>query len=339
MNPDFLKILKEIRKKEFKPFYLLHGDEPYFIEKLADEIENTALSADQRSFNQNILFGKDITIGALLGYARSFPMMGDKQLLIIKEAQAIAGFENKDNTKLLEQYFQNPQQSTILVICFNDTLDERKAWVKAADNKGVILKSKKFYDDKLPDWIADYCHNLKQKISHKAIQLLIDFVGNDLTRLASEIDKIMLNLKIDEEISANAIEKYVGLSKEYNIFEFQKAIVQRNVLKANNIAIYFAKNQKQNPLPSIVLMLYSFFSKLLLVHATSDKSDKTLAPILGVHPFFVKEYILAARNYPYAKNFEIMHYIKLAELYSKGIDNGSQSEKNILQDLIFKILH
>lgn len=339
MNPIFVGLLKEIRKKHFQPYYLLHGDEGYFIEKIADEIEKNALPADQRSFNQNIFFGKDITVGALISYARSFPMMGDKQLLIIKEAQDVVGFENKDNAKLLEAYFANPQPSTILVICHNEPLDERKVWVKTAEKNGVLFKSKKFYDDKLPDWVSDYCHSQKLKISHKAIQLLIDFVGNDLTRLASEIDKIMLNLKLDEEISAVTIEKFVGLSKEFNVFEFQKAIVQRDVLKANHIAVYFAKNQKQNPLSATVFMLYNFFSKLLLVHASKDKSDKTLAPLLGVHPFFVREYLVASRNYTVAKNFEIINYIKTAELYAKGIEAGSQSEKNVLQDLIFKILH
>jgi DNA polymerase III subunit delta len=339
MNPIFISLLKDIKKKHFLPFYLLHGDEPFFIEQIANEIENTALPVDQRSFNQNIFFGKDLSVGALMGNARSFPMMGDKQVLIIKEAQDIAGLENKDNAKLMEAYFLNPQPSTILVICHNEPLDERKAWVKAAEKSGALFKSKKFYDDKLPDWISDYCHAQKIKISHKAIQLLIDFIGNDLIRMASEIDKITLNLKLEEEISAITIERFVGLSKEFNVFEFQKAIVQRDVLKANHIAIYFAKNQKSNPLIATILNLYSFFSKLLIVHASKDKSDKGLAPLLGVHPYFVREYLVAARNYSLAKNFEIITYIKTAEMRSKGIEAGSLSEKNILQDLVFNILH
>lgn len=339
MNPEYQKILKEIKKGQIAPVYLLHGDEPFYIEKLADEIENSALDVSERSFNQNILFGKDITVGAIISSARGFPMMGEKQVIIVKEAQQIQGFDNKENTKFFEQYFQNPQPSTILVLCFNESIDERKAWVKVLINKGVLFNSKKFYDNKLPDWIVDYCHTNKLKISYKAIQLLIDFIGNDLSRMASEIDKLMLNLKIDEEISAITIEKYVGISKEYNIFEFQKALIQRDVLKANMIVNYFAKNQKQNPLPSTMIMLYGLFCKMLLAHTTADKSDKNLAQILGVNPYFVKEYLLAIRNYSYGKTFEIIHYIKIAEINSKGIDSGSQSEKNILQDLIYKILH
>ncbi len=339
MNPEYQKILKEIKRGQFAPVYLLHGDEPFYIEKIADEIENSALDITERAFNQNILFGKDITVGALISSARGFPMMGDKQVIIVKEAQQIQGFDNKENAKFFEQYFQNPQPSTILVLCFNENIDERKVWVKVLINKGVLFNSKKFYDNKLPDWIVEYCHLNKLKISYKAIQLLIDFIGNDLSRMASEIDKLMLNLKIDEEISAITIEKYVGISKEYNIFEFQKALIQRDVLKANMIVIYFAKNQKQNPLPSTMIMLYGLFCKMLLVHTTSDKSDKNLAQILGVNPYFVKEYLLAIRNYSYTKTFEVIHYIKLAEINSKGIDSGSQSEKNILQDLIYKILH
>jgi DNA polymerase III subunit delta len=339
MNPQYQDIIKNIRKKQLLPVYLLHGDECYYVDKIADEIENNALEPSERSFNQNIVFGKDINIGSLVSSARGFPMMGDRQVIIVKEAQQIAGFENKENTKFLEQYFLNPQQSTILVFCFNDSLDERKAWVKAASSKGLIFGSKKMYDNKLPEWVMEYCHAQKLKISHKAIQLLIDFIGNDLSRIASEIDKLMLNLKLDEEISAITIEKYVGISKEYNVFEFQKALIQRDIFKANNIAIYFSKNQKQNPLPATIIMLYGLFAKLLLIHVTQDKSERNLAAILGVNPYFVKDYITAARNYSYGKTFEIIHYIKLAEIYSKGIETGSQSEKNILQDLIFKILH
>ncbi|MES2797586.1 MAG: DNA polymerase III subunit delta [Bacteroidota bacterium] len=339
MDPQFQTIFKEIKKGKFEPVYLLHGDEPFFIDKIANEIENTALNIAERSFNQNILFGKDITVGALIGYARGFPMMGDRQVIIVKEAQQINGFDNKENAKLLEQYFLNPQASTILVICFYENIDERKGWVKAVAKNGISYKSKKFYDNKLPDWVLEYCHAQKLKISYKAIQLLIDFIGNDLTRMASEIDKLMLNLKINEEISATTIEKYVGISKEYNIFEFQKALIQRDVVKANNIALYFSKNQKQNPLAATIVMLYSLFTKILLVHVTSNKSDNNLAPILGISPYFAKDYVLAGRNYSYPKTFEVIHYIKQAELNSKGIDSGSQTEKNILQELIYKILH
>ncbi len=339
MSAEYQKIIKDIKKKQFAPVYLLHGDEPFYIEKIAEEIENNALEIADRSFNQNIYFGKDIAVGSLIGAARGFPMMGDKQVIIVKEAQQLQGFENKENTKFFEQYFQNPQPSTLLVLCFNEPIDERKTWVKVLSNKGLIFSSKKMYDNKLPEWVVDYCHTQKLKISHKAVQLLIDFIGNDLSRMASEIDKLMVNLKADEEISAITIEKYVGISKEYNIFEFQKAMIQKDVLKANKIANYFAKNQKQNPLPATLIMVYGLFCKLLLAHVSADKSEKNLAQVLGVNPYFVKDYLLAVRNYSFHKTYEIIHYIKIAELHSKGIESGSNDEKSILNELIFKILH
>lgn len=339
MSVEFQKLIKDIKKKQFAPVYLLHGDEPFYIEKLADEIENSALEPADRSFNQNIFFGKDIAVGTLISAARGFPMMGGLQVIIVKEAQQMQGFDNKENAKFFEQYFQNPQPSTLLVLCFNDPIDERKTWVKALVNKGVIFSSKKMYDSKLPEWVVEYCHSNQLKISHKAVQLLIDFIGNDLSRMASEIDKLLVNLKVGEEISAITIEKYVGISKEYNIFEFQKALIQKDVLKANTIANYFAKNQKQNPLPATLILVYGLFCKLLLAHISPDKSEKGLAQVLGVNPYFVKDYLLAIRNYSFAKTYEVIHYIKMAELHSKGIESGSNDEKSILNELIFKILH
>ena len=345
MNPQYLEILKAVKAGKMQPVYLLHGDEAFFIEKIAQCIEDHALPSENRSFNQNIFFGKDLGLGALLNYARSFPMMGGQQLIIVKDAQHITGFgnndkkEEKDNLKVFEQYLLAPQPSTILVLCFNDNLDERKTWVKAAAKTGVLFKSKKFYDDKLPAWVAEYCHSLQRKISPKAIQIMVDYVGNDLSQMAAEIDKICINLKTGEEISAVTIEKYVGISKEYNIFELQKALSRRDVFKTNQIMLYFSKNQKDNPLPVLITTLYVYFSKLLMIHASSDKSEQHLAATIGVNPYFVKDYLQAARTYNYAKVVQIIHYLKNADLYSKGIEAGAQTEKEILMDLAFYILH
>jgi DNA polymerase III subunit delta len=345
MNPQYTELLKQLTAGHWRPIYLLHGDEPFFIDKIADFIEQNALPAESQSFNQSLFFGKDLSVGSLLNYARSFPMMGGQQLIIVKDAQAIKGFgandakDEKDNLKFLEQYFLAPQASTILLLCFADTIDERKTWVKAAAKNGILFKSKKMYDDKLPAWVVDYCHLNNRKISPKAVQILVDHVGNDLNQMAAELDKLSLNLKDNEEINAQTIEKYVGISKEYNVFELQKAIGRRDLLKTNQILLYFAKNQKDNPLPLLIISLYSYFVKLLMMHASRGKTDSELAALIGVNPYFVKDYLQAARHYNYAKVIQIIHQLKLADLQAKGIDSGSKTERDILLDLGFVILH
>ncbi|MES2519138.1 MAG: DNA polymerase III subunit delta [Bacteroidota bacterium] len=333
------EILKDLKKKVYAPLYLLHGDEPFYLDKVSDYIEDNALSAADRSFNQFVFFGKDLTIPALLSHAKRFPMMAERQLILVKEAQGLQGIEQKEMQLALENYTKNPLASTVLVLVFKTAADERKTWVKAFDKAGVMMPSKKLYDSKIPDWILEYCHENGLKISRKAIEMLIENVGNDLKRLASEIDKIMLNLRVDEEINAQVVEKFVGISKEYNYFEFQKALINRDVLKANQIVNFFASNPKDNPLAPIVLLLYNFFSKVLLTHATPDKSERNLAVVLGVNPFFTKDYNLAIRNYNLAKVVQIIHEIKKLDLKSKGVESGSLSDAEALREMTFSILH
>jgi DNA polymerase III subunit delta len=339
MSKNATEVLKDLKKKHFSPLYLLHGDEPFYIDKVADFIEDNALSPGDRSFNQFVFFGKDLTIPALLSHAKRFPMMAERQLILVKEAQQLQGLDQKEMQVALENYTKNPLSSTILVLVFKTAADERKAWVKAFDKAGVMMPSKKLYDNKVPDWILEYCHEAGQKISRKAIEMLCENVGSDLKRLASEIDKIIINLKIGEEINAEAVEKYVGISKEYNYFEFQKAIINKDVLRANQIVNFFAANPKDNPLAPIVILLFNFFSKVLLTHATPDKSERNLASVLGVNPFFTKDYALAVRNYPLAKVVQIIGEIKKLDLKSKGVESGSLSDGDALREMTFKLLH
>jgi DNA polymerase-3 subunit delta len=332
-------VLKELKKKHFAPLYLLHGDEPFFIDKVTDFIEENALPVADRSFNQYILYGKDLTVPSLLSYAKRFPMMSERQLILVKEAQGIQGIEQKEMQAALEAYAKNPLPSTVLVLAFKDSVDERRTWVKAFDQQGILMSSKKMYDNKIPDWIIDYCHESGVKISPKAVQMILENVGNDLKRIASEIDKIIINLKVNEEINASVVERFVGISKEYNYFEFQKSLIQKDVLKANQIVNFFASNPKDNPLAPIILLLFNFFSKVLLAHTTSDKSEKNLAAVLGVNPFFVKDYIQTLRHYSLPKVVQIIHEIKEIELQAKGIDSVSSPDSEKLKELTFKILH
>ncbi|WP_026995362.1 DNA polymerase III subunit delta [Flectobacillus major] len=332
-------VLKELKKKHFAPLYLLHGDEPFFIDKVTDFIEENALPVADRSFNQYILYGKDLTVPSLLSYAKRFPMMSERQLILVKEAQGIQGIEQKEMQAALEAYAKNPLPSTVLVLAFKDSVDERRTWVKAFDQQGILMSSKKMYDNKIPDWIIDYCHESGVKISPKAVQMILENVGNDLKRIASEIDKIIINLKVNEEINASVVERFVGISKEYNYFEFQKSLIQKDVLKANQIVNFFASNPKDNPLAPIILLLFNFFSKVLLAYTTSDKSEKNLAAVLGVNPFFVKDYIQTLRHYSLPKVVQIIHEIKEIELQAKGIDSVSSPDSEKLKELTFKILH
>ena len=333
------EILKSIKKGSIKPLYFLHGEEPFHIEQIADKIQNLAIPLHEKGFNEFVLFGKELTVGALLNYVRRFPMMAERQLVIVKDATQIQGIDLKENQKMLEDYATNPLSSTILVLCFGNAQDERKTWVKAFAKKGVSQNFKKFYDNQLPEFVASYCHGKGVKISMKAIQLLIEHIGNDLKRLTSEIDKVVLNIKLGDGIDADVIQKYVGISKEYNVFELQKALIQRDILKANQIIIYFGNSPKDNPIQPILIILYIFFSKVLLIQASNDKSESAVASLLKVNVFFAKDYLNASRNYSFQKLTQIIHFLKIADLKSKGVETGEEIEVDILKKLIFEILH
>ncbi|CAH0994966.1 putative protein YqeN [Emticicia aquatica] len=333
------EILKSIKKDSIKSLYLLHGEEQFHIEQIVDKIQSLAIPVHEKGFNEFVLFGKELSVGALLNYARRFPMMAEKQLIIVKDANQIQGIDLKENQKLLEDYAINPLLSTILVLCFSNAQDERKTWVKAFGKQGVLQNFKKLYDNQLPEFVASYCHGRGVKISMKAIQLLIEHIGNDLKRLTGELEKVILNVKLGDGIDADVIQKYVGISKEYNVFELQKALIQRDVLKANQIIIFFGNNPRDNPIQPILIILYNFFSKVLMIHGAEDKSDAGIAALLKVNSFFAKDYSMAARNYSLAKLAFVIHCIKIADLKSKGVETGEEKESDILKKLIFEILH
>ncbi|MFN4147297.1 MAG: DNA polymerase III subunit delta [Runella sp.] len=343
--------IKELRQKKIQSSYLIHGDEPYYIDLLAEMLEKVVVPEAEKGFNQFVLYGKDIDIPTVLNHARRFPFMADRQLVLVKEAQQISGLvakEKEENGKekdkekkgsYFEQYLLNPPATTVLALCFHGHFDARKSLYKTFDKYGVVVHCKKMYDNKLPDWVGEYARGRGAKISIKAIQMLVEYIGNDLKRLASEIDKILLNLTASEEITAAVVEKYVGISKEYNVFELQKALVMRDVVKANQIAYYLAANPKENPLPQVLIILYNFFSKVLLVHGSDTKSEGHLASVLGVNPFFVKDYLSAARQYSVRHLANAISALRRADNASKGIEVGTTSEKAILQELVFSILH
>jgi DNA polymerase-3 subunit delta len=332
-------VLKEIKAKIYKPVYFLYGDEPYYIDIIAEKLENQVVPESEKGFNQFVIYGKDSDVAGVLSYARRFPFMAERQLILVKDANKLGGIEQKEQLARLEDYAQNPLSSTVLVLCFQGNADERKSYIKAFSAHGSVVQSKKLYDNKLPEWVSAYCKGEGVKISPKAVQMMVDNIGNDLKRLTNEVKKMMVNLTIDQGIDADAVERFVGISKEYNVFEFQKSLIMRDVVKANRIVSHFAANAKDNPLAPMLIILFGFYAKLLLAHASPDKSERGLASELGINPYFVKDYLTAMRNYPLPKVPQVIHYLRECDARLKGIDGVSYQEGELLRELVFKIVH
>lgn len=334
------KVLQELKNNQYSPVYFLQGEEPYYIDLISDYIEKNCLTESEKGFNQTILYGKDAPMNVILNNARRFPMMSERQVVIVKEAQDIPDLGKETGEKMLEAYLSNPLPSTVLVLCHKyKTLDGRKALGKSIDKKAILVTTKKMYDNQLPDWIESYFRQKNFKINPRAASIIAESIGNDLSRLTNEADKLLINVKPGTEIGEELIEKYIGISKDYNVFELQKAIIQRDVVKANRIINYFEANPKNNPIIPIISVLFSFYSKLVLAHTADNKSEANLAKVLGVNPYFAKDYIKAAGTYPLPKVVQIIGFLKTADLQSKGVNNVSMTEGQILKDLIFRILH
>lgn len=333
------QVLQDLQKAAPKPIYVLHGDENFFLDKIGSYLLSHIIPDHEKGFNEVILYGKDITVGDLLNNARRFPMMADKQLVYVREAHSIQDLGQKDSQGLIESYAKNPLESTILVLHFGKSPDARKAWMKAIEKSGEIVTSKRMYDNQVPDFIASYCKEKGLKISPKAVQLLFEQVGNNLEAITKELDKIAINIPNDGGIDANVIEEYVGISKDFNVFELQKAITLKDKAKCFQIINYFSSNTKDHPIQPVITMLFSYFSKILLVHASPSRDDRSIAGLLKVNPFFVKDYTTAARNYGIAKVMQIIHSLRLTDQYSKGVDNGTKTEIDLYKELIYSILN
>ena len=333
-------ILQNLKNKQYAPVYFLQGEETYYIDQISNYIEANALDEGLKSFNQIITYGKESDLQTILTQAREFPMMAERRVVIVKEAQELATISKEQGEKLLTHYLENQQTSTVLVFCYKyKPLDKRKKLAKALDKHAVVLEAKKMYDNQLPDWVSGYIKDKGRKIEQKAVFVIVENIGNNITRIANEIDKMLGNLAEDAIINSDDVYKNIGVSKEYNVFELQKALAFKNILKANQIIKYFESDPKSNPLIPIVTLLFSFYTKLLLVHHAKDKSEWSIASVLKVNPFFVKEYLMAANNYSLVQTIQKIGFIKDADLQSKGIGQVSMKEGAILKELIFKLLH
>lgn len=340
MASEYTEILRDIKSGTFAPVYFLQGEETFFIDNIIENIETSALDESQRSFNQIILYGKETTLTDVIGAARRYPMMGERQVVIVKEAQEMRDWTKEDKQTLVINYLENPLASTVLVFGYKyKSVDKRTKFGKVVEKNSVFLNSKKLYDNQVPDWIRSYSNSKAVKIEDGAVMMLSENIGNNLQRLANEVEKLLLNVKDGQEINAGMVQRYVGISKDYNIFELQKALSSMNKLKAHKIADYFASNPSNNPLVLTIYSLFSYFSKLLLVHHSDNKNDRAIASLIGVNPFFVKEYLQAARNYPVHKVAQNIKYLHEADMQSKGIGYATKKEGPVLTELVYKLMN
>ena len=337
-SPDI--VLKDLKAKKFAPIYFLEGDEPYFIDLITDHIEKHAIPEHEKGFNQLVMYGKDSPVNVILSNARKFPMMADRQVVIVKEAQSIPDLGKEDGQKLLISYLSNPLPSTILVFAHkHKKLDGRGSLKKELDKKTVFVNSEKVKDWKLTEWVEGYFRELGHQIDSKAAQLLSDSIGNNLEVIANEVGKMLINFSEPTKFTSEHISKYIGINKEYNNFELSKAIGFKDAVKANQIIHYFIQNPKAHPVIPIFSLLFNYFSKIALVHRAGPMPENQLAGLIGVHPYGLKEYLAAAKNYKLGKVIDVFAYIKEADLRFKGVDSGSMDQGEILRELVYKILH
>jgi DNA polymerase-3 subunit delta len=310
------------------------GDEPYYIDRLSDEFTKNLLSAEQQEFNQVTLYAKDTTIEQVINESKQFPVGSEKRVVIVKEGQQLK------NIEALEDYIDNPQTSTVLVIVYKGkSIDKRKQFGKSLAKKCVIFESKKIYDDRIPYWILGYINEHGYKIDNSATAILAEYLGSNLSKIANELDKLMLVVKKEEQITTQLIENHIGISKDYNIFELQNALGKKDVMRSNQIINHFSKNTKKHHIILILSSLFSFFQKIMIYHFLEDKSSRSVASSLKINPFFVSQYQNASRNYNKKQLFSIFTYLQEYDLKSKGVNNKSNSQSGLLKELTFKILH
>ena len=332
---EVVKIINDIKAGNIKPIYFLMGEEPYYIDKLTEFIEETILQEHERDFNQTILYGRDVTVDDIVGNAKRYPMMADRQVVLVREAQELVKtIEN------LDSYVSNLQPTTVLVIAYKyKTIDKRKKLYKSIAKDGVIFESKKMYDNQVGTWISRVLQGKGYSIEPKANAMLVEFLGNDLSKISNELNKLQIILPKGHQITASDIEKNIGFSKDFNVFELQNALGSKNQVKAYQIVQYFSENPKENPMVLTTGLIFAFFVKLLKYHGIKDKNPKTVAPILGVSPFFLKDYDIALKNYPMKKVSSIVATLRDIDVKSKGVGANSLSNHDLLKEMLIKIFN
>ncbi len=339
MDAAAKKILIDLKAGKYAPVYTLQGEETYYIDLISNYIETYALSESEKSFNQVIVYGRDSLVHTILTHARRFPMMAERQVVVVREAQDIPDLQKEIGAKLMLDYISRPAPSTVLVLCHkHKTLDKRRELGKKIEQLTISATFKKPYENQLPDFVMDLINGRGAKIDDAGVRVLCEYIGNDLSRLSNEIDKVLIDATPGETISAEKVMTKVGVSKEYNIFELQKALIQKDILFASKIVNYFESNTKKNPMIPMIAFLYSFFSKLLIAAAAMDKSERGLVTALKISPFAAKDYTNALQRYSLAKIVENVSLIKNTDLKLKGVNSGSEGDGQILKELVFRLM-
>jgi DNA polymerase-3 subunit delta len=326
------KIVQDWKQKKFGPVYWLEGEEDYYIDQVVNYAEHHILSESEAGFNLTVFYGRDANWADVVNACMRYPMFADKQVVLLKEAQQM-----KDIDKL-ENYIESPLKSTIFVVAYKEKkVDGRSKLAKLLKDKAVLVTTKKMYENQLPQWTNELVESKGYSISQKALMLLVDHIGNDLNRINNEVEKILVNLSQRKNITEDDIEKYIGVSKEYNVFELQNAIAKKDLGKAMKILQYFEGNPKAAPIQLVLPSIYNFFSKLYILHGTASKDEKSAAAALGVSPFFIKDYLAAAQKYNYEATERVLLLLHDYNLKSLGINDAGTSDASLLKEMIFKM--
>lgn len=332
---EVVKIVNDIKSGSIKPIYFLMGEEPYYIDKLSDYIEENVLTEDEKGFNQTVMYGRDVTIEDIIGTAKRYPMMSERQVVIVKEAQDLSKTIDK-----LESYAENPMPSTVLVICYKyKTLDKRKKVTKELAKSGIVYESKKLYENQVGEWIKRVLQGKNYGIEPKASAMLVEFLGTDLSKINNELEKLQIILPKGSTINPKHIEENIGFSKDYNNFELINALGSRNQLKAYQIVNYFAENEKANPLVVTTSTVFGFFVKLLKYHGLKDRNPKNVAAVLAVNPYFLKDYDVALKQYPMKKVSQIVGTLRDIDVKSKGVGANAMPNGDLLKEMLVNIFN
>lgn len=329
------EIVNNIQKGSVSPLYFLMGEEPYYIDRISDFIAQNLLAEEEKGFNQIIMYGRDTSIDEIVSNAKRYPMVAERQVIIVKEAQDLSRSIEK-----LVDYAENPQPTTTLVFCYKyKSLDKRKKLSKVLKKSGILFESKRLYENQVADWIMKTLKARNYTISPKAAQMLVEFLGIDLGKIDNELNKLQLITPEGTQITPELIEQNIGISKDFNNFELRKAIGMRNSLKAHRIVNYFAQNPKDNPMVVTISLLFSYFSQIMQYHGLPDKSKANVAKQLKVHPYFVGDYVVAAKNYPMKKVSQVIGLLHESDVKGKGVGAVNISHGDLLKELMVKILN
>lgn len=327
------KIIADWKKKSFKPLYWLEGEEEYFIDKAVEYAEHHILNESEASFNLSVFYGKDASWPDVVNACSRYPMFAERQVVLLKEAQQMKDVEK------LESYIENPLSSTVFVVSYKEKkLDARKKFTKLIKEKGVLLTTKKMYDRELPEWTQELLRSKGLTITPKGLALLVDHIGNDLGRIENEIDKLSLNLGKRTSIIEEDIEQYIGVSKDYNVFELQSALAKKDIVRSIRIIQYFEANPKAGPIQLVLPSLYNFFSKVFMLFGAGKSDEKAIATVIGVNPYFMKDYIQAARLYTYPEVEQVLLLLHQYNLKSVGVGSPNTEDASLLKEMVVKMM-